>query len=187
MAREKKVLKEELLVLAYNIKKARADKYKSITEAANVFKGDGGLWRRWENAAILPHKPMLHKVAKFLGVTDQSLHTPPDDWENIKVGFLQDLIRRTKTNKDYYMPLLRSFKIPEQQDNDGQPEQLSDSAKHATPERKHDDGDLLNIFLQITRLITDARNKAHEVDRETYDMHMRTIVEIAKLSLLAGQ
>lgn len=184
MAREKKVLTEKLLILAYNIRKARADKFKNISEAARQFHGDGGLWRRWENAAILPHKPMLHKVATFLDVTDDSLHRPPEDWENIKTRFLQDLIRRTNTNKDYYMPLLQSFK--KQQDAE-QPEQRPGGVEQAEPKDRHGDAELLNIFMQITGLIADAKNKAHEIDRETYDRHMRTIVEIAKMSLLTDK
>lgn len=175
MARTKKVLTEDLLLLAYNMREARTRKFDTINEAAVSFKVEKSLWRQWENAVVSPQKTMLKKAADFLGVTVQSLRQRPDEWERIKVEFMQELIGRTKVNKDYYQPLYQSFK---------KTPPTSGSGEQAAAGRRHDDAELLSIFLQITRLITDARNKAHEVDQETYDMHMQTIADMAKLSLL---
>lgn len=178
MARTKKILTEDLLLLAYNIREGRTRKFDTINEAAVSFKVEKSLWRQWENAVVAPQKSMLQKAADFLGIPVQSLHKKPDEWERIKVEFMQELIGRTKVNKDYYLPLYQSFKKSPQHPGGGE---------QTTKGHKHDDAELLSIFLQITRLITDARNKAHEVDQETYDMHMQTIADMAKLSLLVNK
>ena len=188
MARKAKVLTEEGLLIAYNIKEARVKKFDTINDAAVSLKVEKGLWRQWENAVVAPRRVMLQKVAKHLGVAASSFQQKPDDWETIKEEFLLELIGRTKVNKDYYQPLHQSFKkAAHPAAIAGEQAVPAPVTTTAPPENRHGDAELLNIFLQITRLITDARNKAHEIDPETYDTHMRTIADMAKLSLLAGK
>jgi len=180
MARKKKVLTEETLLIAYNIREARTKKFKTINDAAVSLKVEKTLWRQWENAFVTPQKAMFLKVAKHLDVTVAYFHQKPDNWETVKEDFLRELIGRTKVNKEYYLPLNQLFKQSAGgTGNDGQ----------AAPgdANKHDNAELLGIFLQITRLITDARNKAHEVDSATYDTHMQTIADMAKLSLITNK
>lgn len=177
MARKKKVLTEDALLVAYKLREARVQKFETINEAAVSFKVEKSLWRQWENAFVAPQKSMSKKVAEHLGVSLPYFYEKPDDWDTVKVEFLQELIGRTKVNKEYYLSLYQSFK---------KSAHIPSNAEQTAPAtgNKQSDAELLGIFLQITRLITDARNKAHEVDRETYDMHMRTIADMAKLSLL---
>lgn len=187
MARTKKVLTEDSLLIAYNIKEARIKKYDTIFDAAASLKVEKGLWRRWENAAVTPQKSMMQRVAKHLGVAVSAFHQKPDDWESIKAEFLMQLIGKTKVKKEYYQPLYQSFKNAGH--GSGDSEQSISPFENAQRHMKDKQGnaELLSIFLQITRLITDARNKAHEADQETYDMHMRTIADMAKLSLITSK
>jgi transcriptional regulator with XRE-family HTH domain len=177
MARKKKILTEDTLLVAYNIKEARGKKYDTINAAAVSLKVEKSLWRQWENALVTPQRSMLQRVAKHLEVDVAYFQQKTDDWDTVKAEFLQELIGRTKVNKEYYLPLHHAFK--EAARNPG------DDGQAAPPEDRRGDSELLGIFLQIARLIADARSKAHEVDQETYDTHMRTIADIAKLSLLA--
>jgi hypothetical protein len=180
MARKKKVLTEETLLIAYNIREARTKKFNTINDAAVSLKVEKSLWRQWESALVTPQRLMFEKVAKHLDVAVSYFHQKPGDWETVKEDFLRELIGRTKVNKEYYLPLHQLFK---------QSARGSGNGEQAVPAagNKQDNAELLGIFLQITRLITDARNKAHKVDPETYDTHMQTIADMAKLSLITNK
>lgn len=180
MARKKKVLTEETLLIAYNIREARTKKFNTINDAAVSLKVEKSLWRQWESALVTPQRLMFEKVAKHLDVAVSYFHQKPGDWETVKEDFLRELIGRTKVNKEYYFPLHQLFKQSARGSGNG--EQTAPAAGN-----KQDNAELLGIFLQITRLITDARNKAHEVDPETYDTHMQTIADMAKLSLITNK
>ena len=186
MARRKKVLTEESLLVAYRMREARVKKYDTINDAATSFKVEKSLWRQWENAFVVPHRSMLDRVAKHLGVAIPYFHQKPDDWETVKEEFLLELIGRTKVNKDYYQPLHQLYKKRHSESGEA-PTPATASVPTPVAESKNDSAELLNIFLQITRLITDARNKADEIDPETYDTYMRTIADMAKLSLITGK
>ncbi|MDR1744513.1 MAG: helix-turn-helix domain-containing protein [Planctomycetota bacterium] len=165
MGRKKKELSDEALVIAYRIKEARTQKYKTVREAAELFAVERTLWGHWEAARVRPQKSTLEKLAAFFGVSVEHFFAKPENWEQEKTLFLAKLTDRTKARKDYY----NSF---------------TESQAQKNPASREAE-DPLAVFLQITRLISDAKSNVIDgkVSQETYDTHMRMIAEMAKVSL----
>ncbi len=168
MGRKQKRLSEEALILAYRIREARLKKYKTVKEAAELFPVEKTLWGFWETARVTPQERTMEKLSAFLDVSIDFLHQKPENWNVERKRFLAELIRRIKGFKDYYKGALPDA-------DDGESPQR-DTSDNATP---------LAIFLQITRLITDAQADVYagKISRESYETHMRMIADMAKLSL----
>ena len=175
MGNKKKQLSDEALLIAYRIREARVKKYATVTDAAAAFPAERMLWGNWEKARVKPQKATMEKLASFLGVSVGYFSGEPDNWEEEKAKFLAELTNRTraKTKKEYYSSFKASLPpVSNTQQNAG---------------KKLDDIEPLAVFLQITRLITDAQTNLHDgkISQEAYDMHMRTIADMVKVSMLA--
>ena len=174
MGNKKKQLSDETLITAYRIREARAEKYRTIREAAEALPAQKTLWSHWENARVRPNRATMEKLAAFFGVSVDFFHRKPENWEVERRRFLAELTSRTSVKREYY----DNFK--------------------ATLWNAHDDGqtptavgskpggaDALNIFLQITRLISDAQTKVMqgEIEQEAYYAHMQMIADMVKVIL----
>ena len=174
MGKRKKQLSDESLVMAYRIREARAKKYKTIKDAAQSLPVEKTLWSHWESARVRPQKSTMEKIAALLGVPVESFSRKPENWENEKGHFLAELTNRTRVKKDYYkeysssLPNAEGESLPKAGEKPGNPDPLS-------------------VFLQITRLITDAQTNVLEgrIPQEAYNTHMRMIADMVKISLLA--
>ncbi len=76
--------------------------------------------------------------------------------------------------KDYYKALSVSL-----------PDAAGDEQTPPKAETKPTVADALGVFLEITKLITDAQKKVieGEIAQETYDTHMRMVADMIKVSL----
>ena len=168
MGRKTKQVSDKDLIIAYRIREARTKKYRTVTEAAELFPVDRGLWGNWEAARIRPQQRTIEKLASFLGVPAGRFSEEPENWKTEKALFLDRLTDRSKTRQDYY----ELFDTPQPQSQESQ--------KAADPA-----DDPLAVFLQITQLISDAKGNVTngKISQETYDTHMRMISEMAKISL----
>jgi transcriptional regulator with XRE-family HTH domain len=168
MGRKKKELSDEALIIAYRIKEARTQKYKTAKEAAALFPVENTLWGYWEAARVRPQPSTLEKLASFLGVPVEQFSRKPENWEQEKTLFLDKLTNRARAKKkDYY----DSFTT-------------SQASKNLASQETEDP---LTIFFQITKLISDAKGNVTDgkISQEAYDTHMRMIAEMAKISLFA--
>ncbi len=174
MGKKKKQLSDEALVIAYRIREARAQKFKTIKDAAETLPVEKTLWSHWENARVKPQKMTMEKIAALLGVSIDFFYKEPDDWEAEKSRFLTELTSRTRVKKDYYKALSASL-----------PSAVGDAQTPSKAEARPTMVDALGVFLEITKLITDAQKKVidGEIAQETYDMHMRMIADMIKVSL----
>jgi transcriptional regulator with XRE-family HTH domain len=176
MGKPKKRLSDETLIIAYRLREARANKFKTIKEAADALPAQKTLWSHWENAFVRPQDATIEKLADLLGVPVDFFRRKPEDWDAEKRRFLTELIGRTRVKKDYYNTFKASLRNTH---DDGQ----------MPPESKPKETDALGVFLQITGLIADAQNRVAqgEIDRETYQTHMRMIADMVKVSLFMGK
>ncbi len=173
MGKPKKRLSEETLIIAYRLREARAKKFKTVKEAADALPAQKTLWSHWENAFVRPQDATIEKLAELLGVPIDFFRRKPEDWEAEKRRFLTELIGRTRVKKDYYNAFKASLR------------NVRDDGQTPESESKPKETDALGVFLQITGLIADAQNRVArgEINRETYQTHMRMIADMVKVSL----
>ena len=176
MGNKKKQLSDDTLIVAYRLREARSKKFRTIREAAESFPAMKTLWSHWENAYVRPNGATIEKLADFFGVPVDFFRQRPENWESERRLFLAELLGRTNTSakKDYY----NAFKTTLQNAHD---EGRTPTAVGSKP----GGGDALSIFLQITRLISDAQNKVMqgEIEQEAYYAHMQMIADMVKVIL----
>lgn len=174
MGRKRKQLSDEALVVAYRIREARSNKFNTIKDAAESLPVEKTLWGNWENASAEPQKATMERIAALLGVSVEYFYEKPENWEAVKPQFIADLITRTRVKKEYYESFNATLR-----------EASTESRTPPKAKPAPNDSDFLEVFFQMTKLITDAQTKVIEgkIAQETYDTHMQTIADMIKVSL----
>jgi len=170
-----KRVSEEALLVAYNIKEVRKNKYKSARHAAEAFGSQASHWSHWETAVAIPYKSTLEKLAKFFHVENDDpvfFMTEPPDWKTKRKDFIRELRRRARKNKDYYRLPVEYYP-----DADG-----GKDAHSATGDAALDDG--TSEFMEIVVLITNAKKKVKEgyMTQATFNKHMQAIADMIEVS-----
>lgn len=79
---------DERLIIAYNIKTRRKNKYPTSGQCAKEYNVPHSQWSPWESGRRTPDPKRLESIAEFLGCKLDDLFVPPDNWEEEKKQFL---------------------------------------------------------------------------------------------------
>ena len=85
---------DERLIIAYNIKKRRMQKYPASGKCAEDYGVPHSQWSPWESGKRTPDPKRLVSIAKFLGCNAKDLQTPPDNWPEEKKLMLAEQQRK---------------------------------------------------------------------------------------------
>lgn len=180
MSRFKKKITDKELIVAYNIRTARNRKFDTLKKAADAFSVDPSHWSQWETAIVTPHRSTLMKLADFLKAKPEDkpedYFDKPDDWDEIRGEFIEELRKNAKSLKELYPPL-------EAPKPDSAP---AGSRKESEP--SHDD-DIHVLILKMYELVHHARKRADEGDisPDEYDEHMKTLTGIINVSMFGKE
>lgn len=167
-----KELTDEALFIAYKIKEARIQKFHTIKAASDAYGTAQSHWSHWETALSVPHKSTLVRLTDFFKLEPDYFSSKPPNWETVKKGFLQDLQRLSRKNKEIY-------KLSNEPAAGSASEGETSQGKSLV-----DDG--LDDFMEIIALINNARKKMKDgrVDLETFKKQMKTVADMIEVTTL---
>lgn len=160
-----KTVSNAALVVAYRIREARSQKYKTSKEAAIAFGTEPSHWSKWETALTLPAQETLDNMVVFFELSDAEYFTQePENWRSIRKEFLAKLQRRSTAKKAYYT--------------------FSD-VNAGDQKESQSNGEGTDIFLELYELISNARKQVKEgvMNEETYDRHMKNFIDVITVGM----
>ncbi len=156
---------EDRLIIAYNIRKKRKERYASSGQCAAAFKVPHSQWSPWEAARRTPDPERLDKIASFFNCTANDLLTPPDNWHEEKARFLRerDKSSKGKNKKNTILEPEPAAKPASEPDN-----------------RDSDATDYISIITMLAKV--QSKYDKGEIPPEHFEAKMRSIREFVTFS-----